>query len=169
MTEIDGMLRRVRQPAVVEHMQEQIPDVRVRFLELVEQHDRERLLADAVRQRLRFAGIAESPRILRVAPSAWILAHVADCTQLARRSRTGTAASVFASCVLPVPAGPAKRKTAIGLAGIGETGLEHRDAIDDGVDGFVLAAHARGAELPRRLQVDALRDRPAPSGAMPES
>ena len=52
MPEIHGVAARIRQSAIVEHLQEEIPRRRVRLFELVEQHDRERLLLYAIGQRV---------------------------------------------------------------------------------------------------------------------
>ena len=52
MTEVGDLPHRVSEAAVVEDLQEQIPDIGVRLLELIEQDHRERLLADALDQRL---------------------------------------------------------------------------------------------------------------------
>ena len=46
-----ALAARVAQPAVVEDLQEQVPDARVGLLELVQQHDRERLAADPGHER----------------------------------------------------------------------------------------------------------------------
>ena len=62
----------------------------------------------------------------------------------------------MASSVLPVPVGPAKRKTATGLVAIGEPGLQHGHAIDDGIDGFVLANHACAEETAQLGEVHTL-------------
>ena len=55
VAEIGDLAERVGQPAVVEHLQEQVPDARMGLLELVQQDDRERLLAHAADQRVGFA------------------------------------------------------------------------------------------------------------------
>jgi hypothetical protein len=46
MPEIRDPAARVRQPAIIENLQEQIPDIGVRFFELVEEDDREGLFSD---------------------------------------------------------------------------------------------------------------------------
>ena len=48
MAEVGEVAAAVGQAAVVEHLQEQVPDPRMRLLELIEQDHRERLLADAL-------------------------------------------------------------------------------------------------------------------------
>ncbi len=45
MAEVGDVAERVGEPSVVEHLQEQVPDVGVGLLELIEEHHRERLLA----------------------------------------------------------------------------------------------------------------------------
>src|SRR5207344_114784 len=47
MSEIRGIAAAVGKAAIVEHLQEQIPDTRVRLLEFVEQNHRKRILPDA--------------------------------------------------------------------------------------------------------------------------
>ena len=104
----------VGQPAVVEDLQKQIPRVGMRFLELVEKHDRERLLAHAIGERVApRSARSGSPTILRIDSTLW------NSLMSSRISRSGepnrNSASVLASSVLPVPVGPANRNTATGL------------------------------------------------------
>ena len=56
MAEIGCLPGGIRQPALVEDLEKEIPDLRVRLLELVEQNDRERLLPDPRDQGLGIGG-----------------------------------------------------------------------------------------------------------------
>ena len=155
---------RVGQPAVVEHLQEQVPDRGVRLLELVEQHHGERLLAHAVDERV-VSVASPLPRILCVVSAVWnslMSRRIMRSTEPNRYSAT-----VLASSVLPVPVGPANRNTPIGLPGSLRPGLEHGDAVDDGADRLVLADDAArrsssriGGEIDALLVVED-RDRQA--------
>jgi hypothetical protein len=60
MAQIRDLTHRVRESAFVESLQEQIPNHRVRFLELVEKQNGEWLLADAIDQRV---GVGERGRL----------------------------------------------------------------------------------------------------------
>ncbi len=51
MAQVDRASVAIGQPAVVEDLEEEVPDLRMRLLELVEEEDREGLLADLGDQR----------------------------------------------------------------------------------------------------------------------
>ena len=100
----------VGQPAVLEHLQQRVEDVRVRLLDLVEQHDGERLAAHLLGElaALLVADVAgrraEQPRH-RV-----LLASTRSCRAAisASSSPNRNSASVLDSSVFPTPDGPAK-------------------------------------------------------------
>ena len=58
MPEIRNPAARIRQPAVIENLQEQIPDIGMRFLELVEEDDREWLLSHPLDERVGLHALA---------------------------------------------------------------------------------------------------------------
>ena len=65
-------------------------------------------------------------------------------------------ASVFASSVFPGAGRPGEQKHGDRPAGIGQAGLEHRDPVDDGLDGLVLADDARAKKRADRGEIDPL-------------
>ena len=60
MAQMRDLTHRVRESAFIESLKEQIPNHRVRFLELVEKQNGEWLLADAIDQRV---GVGERGRV----------------------------------------------------------------------------------------------------------
>ena len=137
----------VGQAAVVEDLQEQVPDVRVGLLELVEQHDRERLLRTAA-----ISGAAV--RLAAASPSSRSrLSGVWYSLMSSRTIRSARAEQVLG-----------ERLGDLGLAGagradeeedaerprrVGETRLDQRDALDEAVDRLRLADHAARRRTPR--------------------
>src|ERR1700726_4109687 len=56
----------VRKPAIIEHLQEQVPDARMGLLELVQQHDREGVLAHPMNKGLRFSIKATADKMPKI-------------------------------------------------------------------------------------------------------
>ena len=75
LAEVDGLAGAVRQAPRIEDLQEQIPELRCGLLELVKQHDRERLRPDARCERLSSARVAGADDALD-AVRVFQLAHV---------------------------------------------------------------------------------------------
>ncbi len=148
----------IRQSPVVEHLQEQIPHARMRLLEFIEQHHRERLLADAIDQRVGlrlFAAVAQDAhqrmRLLE-------LAHVEADHPIGRAEQEfGERLGHFG---LAGAGGAGEQEHADRPMRIGESGLEHGDAIDQALHRDWLTHHARGEVFAqaRRLQSFAIVD-----------
>ena len=154
MTEIDRLPRRVRQPAIVEYLQEEVPGVGVRLFELVEEHDRERLLPHLVGQRLAVGlliGLAEDlPRRLH----GLELAHVEPDEPIGRaeeKLREG-----LCQLGLSRAGGACEQEHGDRPARIGEAGFEHGNPVDDDVDRLVLADDACGKVAPDGGELDPL-------------
>ena len=127
--------------------------LRVRLLELVEQHHRERLLAHAIGQRLRLVASSGSPTILRIDSTLWNSLMSSRMSRSADRTGTPRASWRARSC----PCRSVRRtETRRRACRIGQPGLQHRHAIDDGIDGFVLTDHPRAEEAAQVGQVHAL-------------
>jgi len=142
VAEVDGVTVGVGQPAVVEHLQEQIPDVAVRLLELVQQDDRERLFAEPLDQRV---GHRIAPALaddlghrLRRLELAHVQAH-----QPIRRAEQ-EAGQGLGQLGLAGARRAGEQEDADRLGRVGQPGLEHGDAVDHGGDGLVLSHHPRG-------------------------
>ena len=165
VAEVRGAAARVAQPAVVEDLQEQVPDARVGLLELVQQHDRERLAADPADQR----GVVDVARRRACAarvPGFWYSLMSSRIIRSPEPKRYS--ASALAISVLPVPVGPTNSSTACGRVGIGQARLEQRDALDHALDGLGLADHARAEEHRAARRRRAARARRAATRGRPE-
>ena len=153
--QVGGLPHGVGQPALVEGLQEQVPDHRMGFLELVEQQHRERLLAHAADQRICFeCRSAALPENLAHRFVGLKLAHVEPDQALGRteqKFRYG-----FGELGLAGAGRPGEQKDADRLARIVEAGLEHGDAIDDRTDRLVLAEHPRIEEFAHCREVELL-------------
>jgi hypothetical protein len=126
----------------------------VRLLEFVEQHDRERSFADAVRQRLVLVGRARLPDDLAQRLWRLELAHV-ETNEPFRRPEQKLRQR-FRQFRLASAGGTCKQEDRDWLRRIRQARLQHRNPIDDGVDRFVLTDHAR-TEIPsQRPQIDPL-------------
>ena len=119
VAEVDRATLTVGQAAVVEHLQQQVEHVRVRLLDLVEQHDRVRVAAHALGE-LPGLVVADVSRRGADEPRHGVplaeLAHV-EADHLAVSSSNSDAASALASSVLPTPVGPRNRKLPTGRCG----------------------------------------------------
>ena len=110
---------RVGEAAVLEHLQQRVEDVGVGLLDLVEEHDGERLAAHLLGElaALLVADVAgrraEQPR------DGVLLARTRDMSSWIRLSSSPkrNSASVLASSVLPTPVGPAKMNEPPGRRG----------------------------------------------------
>ena len=140
----------VGQPAVAQHLQQQIERGRVALLELVQQHDRERLLADLGRQQ----PLGPAP------PAADQPLHGRRRGELAH-VEPGQPAAVAEEV-------PGQRLGHLGLAHAGRADeqqrrdrppragqlrLHRRQQVDHQIDGTVLADQLPGEPVPRRRQV----------------
>ncbi len=139
MAEIRRLAVGVRQAAIIEYLEEQVPAVGVGLFEFIQQHHRERLFADAVDQRLHpgFASLAEN---LGGGIHSLELAHVQS------QHAIGRAEQELGQCLgqlrLAGPRGPREQKNANWLTRIDKAGLQHGDTVDQGADGLVLSHHA---------------------------
>ena len=105
----------VGEPAVVEDLEEQVPDWPRGLVELVEQHDRERVLADRGHER-RPIGVDARVREQTIeAVGLWNSLMSRRTSRSAEPNRNS--ASAFAISVFPVPVGPTNRKTPSGRVG----------------------------------------------------
>ena len=165
MAQVGDLTHRVGQPALVERLQEQVPDVGVRFLELVEQDDGERLLAHALDRANRLGrAAAVLPRILPIESGVWNSLMSSRIMPLDRAEQKF--GHRLGELGLAGAGRTGEQKDADRLVGIVQAGLEHGDAVDDRVDRLVLADHARGEEIAHRFEVELLpgvedRDRQA--------
>ena len=166
VAEVGRLAARVAQPAVVEHLQEQVPDARVGLLELVEQHDGERLAADRADQRARprASRVAEHPP--RASPGSGTRSCRAGSSGRGEPNRYS--ASALAISVLPVPVGPTNSSTACGRVGIGQPRLDQRDPLDHALDRLGLADHAARRRTRAARRRRAARARPAATAGSPE-
>ena len=148
--EVDDAALEIGEPPVVEDLEEEVENGLSRLLELVEQDHRERVLPDRGDQRcpVRLGGrVGEQPveRLRRL-----VLAHVeADEPvrgaeeELRERLRDlGLAGACRAD----------EEEHAERPSGIGDAGLDHRDALDDAVDGLRLLEHASREERAHLLE-----------------
>ena len=159
-----ALAARVAQPPVVEDLQEQVPDARVGLLELVEQHDRERLAADLRRpasgprapRRGRRASAAREPgfwyslmssRIIRSRRAEQELGQRLGDLGLARAGRAD------------------EQQHGLRARRVGQPGLDQRDALDHALDRLGLADHARGEERAAARRRRAARARRAATAA----
>ena len=138
--EVDRPAVDVGQPAVVEDLEEEIPDRRGGLLELVQQDDRERVLAHGRDQRRPVpvdVGVGEQA-LERVA--GLVLAHVHA------HEAVGRAEHEFGERLrelrLARAGRPDQQEHAQRPGGVVEAGPGDRDALDDAVDGLALAEHA---------------------------
>ena len=116
--EIDRAALTVGQPSVVEDLQEHVEDVRVRLLDLVEEHDRERTPAHGFGELAALVVADVSGRRAdqtRDGVLLLILRHV-DANHRALVVEQ-VLASARASSVLPTPVGPRKMNEPIGRFG----------------------------------------------------
>ena len=134
----------IRQPAVVEDLEEDVPDLRVRLLELVEQEHGERLLADLgdQRRRLRLGRrVAEEPV---EALGRLVLAHVEPDEPILGAEHEG--AEGLRDLGLAGSGRSDEQEHAERPRGIGEPRLHERDPVDEALDRFGLSEDA-GVEV----------------------
>ena len=105
----------VGQPAVVEDLEEEVPDRLRGLLELVEQDDGERVLAHRGDRAARRRSMFVSARSRSWLSGVWYSLMSSRTSRSAEPKRNS--ASALAISVLPVPVGPTKRKTASGRLG----------------------------------------------------
>ena len=135
----------VRQPPVVEHLQQDVEDVIMCLLHLIKQDDLIRAPPHCLGQRAAFL-IADIAR--RRADQArdgvllHELAHV-DARPSPAHHRTGTSANAFTSSVLPTPVGPRNRNEPIGRLGSCSPALRTPHGLGrDGFQRLLLPNHA---------------------------
>ena len=140
----------VGQAAVVEDLEEEIPDRRRRLLELVEQDDGERVLPDGREQRRAapFDARVREQAVERV--RRLVLAHVQ-----AHESPLGAEEELrerLRDLRLPRAGRADEEEDAERTGRVVEPGLDHRDALDDRLDGFRLREHPCLEEGPHLVQ-----------------
>ena len=109
-----ALAARIAQPPVVEDLQEEVEDARLGLLELVQQHDAERLAADPADQR-RVVELAVARASAARSPGSGTRSCRAGSS--GRREPNRYSASALAISVLPVPVGPTNSSTACGRVG----------------------------------------------------
>src|SRR3984893_16685389 len=134
------------------NLQEQVPDTRVGLLELVQQHDREGLLAYAMHQGLGFAIHATAEQAGKIGGLKF--AHVQPNEPIDRAEQI--LGRGLRKLGLSGPGRPGEEQYADRPARIIQAGLEHGNAIDDALDGLVLAHDAAREEAAHRLEINAL-------------
>ncbi len=137
----------VGEAAVVEDLEEQVPDRPGGLVELVEQHDRERVLANRGHERCSVRVDARVGEQAIEAVGALELAHVeADEPLGGPEQELG---QCFRDLRLPGPRRADEQEDAEWAGRVGDARLDHRDAFDDGVDGLFLSQDAASEELAR--------------------
>ena len=141
MAQIDCAPVAVGQPAVVEDLEEDVPDLRVRLLELVEQEDGEGLLADLGDQRrgllLRCVRVPEEAvEALR----RLVLAHVKPDEAVLGAEHKG--AEGLRDLRLAGTGGTDEEEDTERARRVGEPRLDECDPIDEAVDRLGLTEHA---------------------------
>src|SRR5262245_22714563 len=133
MAEISRMSLRVRQPPVVEDLEEQIPRIGMSLLEFVQQDDGKRLFPDPLCERVAFLGVTGVADDLPDRIDTLEFAHVEAYQPIGRSEQE--LRERF--CKLGLARSRRAREQEHGnrLMGIGESCLQHRDAIDEGING----------------------------------
>src|SRR5262249_21858781 len=132
----------IRQPAIVENLQKQIPDIGMRFLELVKKNDSKGLFSDPLDERVGVRPIAIAAENSGRRFSRLKLAHVETSHAIGRTEeklseRLGQLG--FASS-----GRSHEEKDADRTPRIHEARLQHGNPVDDRIDSFALAHDARG-------------------------
>ena len=140
----------VGEPAVVEDLQEQIPDRPSGFVELVEQDDRERVLADRGHERSSVRVDARVGEQTIEAVRALEFAHVETDEPLGGAEQE--LGQCFCDLRLSGPSRADEQEDAEWAGRVADARLDHRDAFDDGVDGLLLSQDAASEELARVLE-----------------
>ena len=141
----------VGEPALAEHLQEQVEERRVGLLELVEQQDRERLFADPGREQA-LAPPGRSADQAEDGDRVGVLAHVEPGHASAvaeeelgeRLGQLGLADARRAD----------EHQRGDRLARPGQAGLDRRQQVHDQVDRLVLADHPGGEPAPGGVEVE---------------
>ena len=140
MAQVDRAPVHVGQTPVVEHLQEDVPDVLVGFLELIEQEHRERLLPDGGDQR---RGIFASARVAEQplqALGGLELAHI-ESNEPVRRAEEELAESLR-DLGLAGAGGADEEEDAERPGRVGQPGFHERNPVDEAFDRLRLAEHA---------------------------
>jgi hypothetical protein len=153
MPEIGDLARRVGETPRIKDLEEKIPDARMRLFELVQQHHREWLLADAMDQALGLCMPGASEQICGRIGSLEF-AHV-EADQAIGRSEKVLGAGPR-KLRLSRAGRPCEQKDAERPVRIDESGFEHGDAIDDATNRLFLPYHAGREKLPHNLQIQRL-------------
>src|SRR5581483_1394246 len=167
---VGDVANRIGEARVVEHLQEEIPHTRMSLLELVEQHDGERLTPNTMNQGIGLAQPARLPEQSRNGGRLLELAHVESDHAIGRTEQE--LGEHFCDFGLTGTGGTGKEEYPNWTQWVGEAGLQHGDAIDQAADGFGLTHHARGKERLQRVGIEPLvlvEDRARQSGYLRQS
>ena len=124
---------------VIHHLQQDVHHIRMRLLDLVEQHDVVRMLAHRIHQQ---AALLEAHVARRSAnqPRHRVLLHVLAHVE-ARELVAQVNGELRASSVLPTPVGPVNRKQPAGRSGMPRPARDALDRARHQRHGFFLAEH----------------------------
>src|SRR5262249_30861740 len=140
VTEIGGEPARVSQAAVVKSLQEEVPDLRGGFLELVQEDDREGLLANLVDQARPLHGNLGIAKNTLQGVRGLPFGHVeAQQTVGGAKEKLGKGLGDFR---LTGPGGAREKKHSLRARRIGQAGLDHRKPFDKTLDGLWLPEDA---------------------------
>ena len=142
----------VRQAAVVEHLEEDVPDLRVRLLELVEQKDGERLLAHLRDQRRRLLLPRRVAQEALEALRGLVLAHVEAEEPVLGAEDEG--AERLCDLGLARAGRADEEEDAERPRRVGQPRLHERDPVDEALDRLGLAEHARGEVLAHEVEAE---------------
>ena len=133
MAQVDRASVAIGQPAVVEDLEEEVPDLRMRLLELVEEEDGEGLLADLGDQRRGLLlGVFASPRRRSRLSGVW---YSLMSSRTSRSSRAkDERAEGLGDLRLAGPGRADEEEDAERARRISEAGLHERDPVDEALD-----------------------------------
>ena len=166
VAEVDGAALAVRQPAVVEHLEERVEDVGVRLLDLVEENDRVGPPPHRFRELARPPRTRRSPAARRSSRATACFSMYSDMSMrtIAASSSKRSHARLRASSVFPTPVGPRNRNEPPGRFSSASPARWRRTASATARDGLVLPDDALAQTILDReelllLAFEQLRDR----------
>ena len=143
VAEVDRAPLAVGQPAVVQHLQQDVEDVRVRLLDLVEQ---DHLVGPAAHRLGQRAALLVADIARRGADQAgdacFSMNSLMSMRTIARSSSNRNAASALVSSVLPTPVGPEEQEAADRPVGVLQPGARAAHRVGDRLQRILLADHA---------------------------
>jgi hypothetical protein len=152
LAKVGGLTLMVREPAVVEELKEQAPDIAMCLLELVEEHDRERIRPDRCHERGRVAIRARVGQEALEAGLGLELGHVEPHETIRRpEEKLGQR---LRNLRLARTGRPDEQEHAERTGRIGEVRLDQRDPLDEAVDRSGLPDDPSGEEAAYLLEVE---------------